>query len=95
MVVQYYPTYAVAAKREALHRVNVGFSLLFGGGARYSNGEDSLFLHDSPLRHGKTSDLLPLMLILAVVIMIALIDDERFACKPHRTRKGWSLMPES
>ena len=41
-----YPTYAVAAKREALHRVNVGFSLLFGGGARYSNGEDSLFLHD-------------------------------------------------
>ena len=27
-------------------RANVGFSLLFGGGARYSNGEDSLFLHD-------------------------------------------------
>lgn len=41
-----YPTFAVAARREALHRANVSFSLLFGGGARYSNGEDSLFLHD-------------------------------------------------
>ena len=41
-----YPTYAVAAKVEALRRANVCFSLLFGGGARYSNGEDSLFLHD-------------------------------------------------
>lgn len=41
-----YPTYAVAARLESLRRANVGFSLLFGGGARYSNGEDSLFLHD-------------------------------------------------
>lgn len=41
-----YPTFAVAARREALHRANVSFSLLFGGGAKYSNGEDSLFLHD-------------------------------------------------
>lgn len=41
-----YPTYAVAARTKALHRANVSFSLLFGGGARYSNGEDSLFLHD-------------------------------------------------
>ncbi len=41
-----YPTYAVAARVESLRRANVGFSLLFGGGARYSNGEDSLFLHD-------------------------------------------------
>ncbi len=41
-----YPTYAVAARTESLHRANVCFSLLFGGGARYSNGEDSLFLHD-------------------------------------------------
>lgn len=41
-----YPTYAVAARTAALHRVNVSFSLLFGGGAKYSNGEDSLFLHD-------------------------------------------------
>lgn len=41
-----YPTYAVAARREALNRAGVSFSLLFGGGAKYSNGEDSLFLHD-------------------------------------------------
>lgn len=41
-----YPTYAVAARTESLRRANVAFSLLFGGGARYSNGEDSLFLHD-------------------------------------------------
>lgn len=41
-----YPTYAVAARVENLRRANVSFSLLFGGGARYSNGEDSLFLHD-------------------------------------------------
>lgn len=41
-----YPTYAVAARTESLRRANLSFSLLFGGGARYSNGEDSLFLHD-------------------------------------------------
>lgn len=41
-----YPTYAVAGRTAALHRANVSFSLLFGGGAKYSNGEDSLFLHD-------------------------------------------------
>ncbi len=41
-----YPTYAVAARTEALHKANVSFSLLYGGGAKYSNGEDSLFLHD-------------------------------------------------
>jgi hypothetical protein len=36
----------VAARTWQLHRANVSFSLLFGGGAKYSNGEDSLFLHD-------------------------------------------------
>lgn len=41
-----YPTYALAARLESLRKANVAFSLLFGGGARYSNGEDSLFLHD-------------------------------------------------
>jgi glycosyltransferase involved in cell wall biosynthesis len=41
-----YPTYAAAAKVEALRKANVSFSLLFGGGAKYSNGEDSLFFHD-------------------------------------------------
>ena len=39
-----YPTYSFAARTEKLHEANVTFSLLFGGGAKYSNGEDSLFL---------------------------------------------------
>lgn len=41
-----YPAYSIAARTEALHSANVCFSLLFGGGAKYSNGEDSLFLRD-------------------------------------------------
>ncbi len=41
-----YPAYAIAARTKVLHNSGVTFSLLFGGGAKYSNGEDSLFLHD-------------------------------------------------
>ena len=41
-----YPTYSFAARTEKLRQANVAFSLLFGGGAKYSNGEDSLFLSD-------------------------------------------------
>lgn len=41
-----YPAYSITARHEALRRANVHYSLLFGGGARYSNGEDSLFLRD-------------------------------------------------
>ena len=41
-----YPTYSMAVRRERAHRLNVTFSLLFGGGARYSNGEDSLFIRE-------------------------------------------------
>lgn len=39
-----YPTYSFAIRRDKLHKANITFSLLFGGGAKYSNGEDSLFL---------------------------------------------------
>ena len=39
-----YPTYSFAMRRERIHKANITFSLLFGGGAKYSNGEDSLFL---------------------------------------------------
>lgn len=39
-----YPTYSMAVKTEAVHKKNITFSLLFGGGAKYSNGEDSLFI---------------------------------------------------
>ena len=41
-----YPTYSMACRVERLRRANIYFSLLYGGGARYSNGEDSLFIHD-------------------------------------------------
>ena len=41
-----YPSYAVFARRQTLVVAGVRFSLLFGGGAPYMNGEDSLFLHD-------------------------------------------------
>lgn len=39
-----YPTYSVAVRREAVQKANVTFNLLFGGGAPYSCGEDSLFI---------------------------------------------------
>ena len=38
-----------AVRRERLQAANITFSLLFGGGAKYSNGEDSLFLKGLPL----------------------------------------------
>lgn len=37
---------AVTARRESLFKARVTFSLLFGGGAKYGSGEDSLFLID-------------------------------------------------
>ena len=41
-----YPAYAIAIRTDKMHGSNLTFSLLFGGGAKYSNGEDSLFLRD-------------------------------------------------
>lgn len=41
-----YPAYSITGKLDAFRRANVSYSLLFGGGAKYSNGEDSLFLRD-------------------------------------------------
>ena len=41
-----YPAYSAAARLKSLNKANVKFSLLFGGGATYSNGEDSLFFTD-------------------------------------------------
>ena len=41
-----YPATSIAARTKKLKEAGIKFSLLFGGGARYSNGEDSLFLHD-------------------------------------------------
>lgn len=39
-------TWAVTAKRDSILKKRISFSLLFGGGAKYSCGEDSLFLSD-------------------------------------------------
>lgn len=41
-----YGTFCVSAKREKLHFHNIAFHLQFGGGTRYSCGEDTLFLQE-------------------------------------------------
>lgn len=41
-----YPAYSFAIRTEVLQKKNITYSLLFGGGAKYSNGEDSLFIRD-------------------------------------------------
>ena len=41
-----YPAYSMAVRTRKLHHENITFSLLFGGGAKYSCGEDSLFIKD-------------------------------------------------
>ncbi len=41
-----YGAVSFAIRRESLLNSGVTFSLLFGGGAKYSNGEDSLFLKE-------------------------------------------------
>lgn len=41
-----YGAVSFAVRRDSLLKSGVTFSLLFGGGARYSNGEDSLFLKE-------------------------------------------------
>lgn len=41
-----YGTVTFTFKRNAVYKNRIAFSLLFGGGARFSNGEDNLFLWD-------------------------------------------------
>jgi len=41
-----YGTFRLAVRVESVKKANIYFSLLFGGGARYSSGEDSLFISD-------------------------------------------------
>lgn len=41
-----YPTFCFAVRTEKIHKHNITYSLLFGGGAKYSNGEDSLFIRE-------------------------------------------------
>lgn len=46
-----YGAVSFALRKEVLKKSGVRFSLLFGGGAKYSNGEDSLFIQEL-LRRG-------------------------------------------
>lgn len=46
-----YGAFQFAVRRERIWEKNIWFSLLFGGGARFSCGEDSLFLWDCIRRH--------------------------------------------
>lgn len=41
-----YPTYSFGVRTERVHALNITFHLFFGGGTRYSNGEDSLFIKE-------------------------------------------------
>ena len=42
-----YPAYSIAVRTKVLKEKELSFSTLFGGGAKYSNGEDSLFLRQA------------------------------------------------
>lgn len=41
-----YPAYSFALRTGRMQEKNLTYSLFFGGGAKYANGEDSLFLRD-------------------------------------------------
>ena len=41
-----YPAYSISIKKDVLMKSGVKFSTEFGGGAKYANGEDSIFLHE-------------------------------------------------
>lgn len=56
-----YPTYSFAIRTAKMHAYGISFSLLFGGGAKYSNGEDSLFLSDC-LKNGLRVYAIPICL---------------------------------
>lgn len=42
-----YPAYSIAVRTKRLHETGITFHTWFGGGALFSNGEDSLFLNDA------------------------------------------------
>ncbi len=41
-----YPAYSFGLRTRRMQEKNLSYSLFFGGGAKYANGEDSLFLRD-------------------------------------------------
>lgn len=58
----------LAFRRESVYMAGVSFHLMFGGGAVYSSGEDSIFLYDCLKRKMK---------IIAVPVAIAQLHDDR------------------
>ncbi|MBR1860687.1 MAG: glycosyltransferase [Lachnospiraceae bacterium] len=42
-----YPAYSIAVRTKRLHELGLTYHLWFGGGAIYSNGEDSLFINEA------------------------------------------------
>lgn len=58
----------LAFRRESVQMAGISFHLMFGGGAPYSSGEDSIFLYDC-LKHK--------LKIKAVPVSIALLQEER------------------
>lgn len=56
-----YPTYSIAVRRESVIKANITFNLLFGGGAKYSCGEDSLFIFEC-IKSGMKAYALPISL---------------------------------
>lgn len=63
----YSATFRIAVRRESVLRENVTFSLLFGGGARYSSGEDVLFVTDC-IKRG--------LRVVAVPVTIGTVSDQ-------------------
>lgn len=58
----------LAFRRHSVHMSGVSFNLLFGGGAQYSSGEDSIFLHDCLKKKLK---------MIAVPVSIAQLNEDR------------------
>lgn len=58
----------LAFRTERVRMAGISFHLMFGGGAKFSNGEDSIFLHDC-LKHG--------LKMLAVPVAIAELHEIR------------------
>lgn len=56
-----YGSARIAVRREAVLKKNLSFPLLFGGGARFGAGEDTVFLHDC-LKKGLRIYALPVLL---------------------------------
>ncbi len=48
-----YPAYSIAVRTRKLHEAGLTYHLWFGGGALFSNGEDSLFINEALKKHMK------------------------------------------